>query len=89
MPTKIMANRTDTNVANAEKVATLDSVLNVRGIEQIKDATAVTTENTMVQTPPPETVLRYSAPTKQCKPYNSVRKGCLQNNKIVWGKVPE
>lgn len=83
MPTKITANRTEMNVASAEKVATLDSVLNVRGIEQIKDTTAVMTENTMVQTPPPETVLRYWAPTKQCKPYNSVRKNCLGSNKVV------
>jgi hypothetical protein len=60
---------TETNVAKAEMVATLDKVLNVRGIEQTRETIAVIRENTMVQVPWPEMVLRYSAPTKQCKPY--------------------
>lgn len=56
------------NVNNAEKVAILDSVLNVRGSEQTNETMAVIKEKTMVHVPWEETVLSHSAPTKQCKP---------------------
>lgn len=62
------ASMTEMNVVNADRVATLDRALKVRGREQISEMIAVTSEKIMVQAPWPLIVLRYSAPTKQCKP---------------------
>lgn len=45
------ANMTEMNVVNADRVATLDRALKVRGSEQISEIIAVTSENTMVQAP--------------------------------------
>jgi hypothetical protein len=73
MAVKMTANITEMKVKSAEKVATLDSVLKVRGSEKTKDTTAVMKENVMVHVPWLEIVLSHSAPTKQCKPYNGIR----------------
>lgn len=64
-----MASNTDTKVNNAENVAAWDRELNVRGSEQTHEVMAVTTLNTIVHLEWPVMVLRYSAPTKQCKPW--------------------
>ena len=59
---------TETNVKNADKLATLDKVLKVRGSEKTSEMAAVTTTHTMLQVGWPATVLRYVAPVKQCRP---------------------
>lgn len=82
MPEKIMANRTDMKVVNAENVATLDSALKVRGREKIKEMMAVITENTMVHLECPVIVLRYSAPTRQCSPWDEV-----SMNFVIYGRL--
>ena len=68
MPEKIMPNSRETNVKKAEAVASLDKVPNVLGNENKNDTTLVIKENAIVHIPWPVIVLRYSAPTKQCKP---------------------
>lgn len=55
-------------VVRAEKVATFDRVLKVRGSEKIRDTMAVTKEKTIEHVGWPVTVFKYSAPTRQCKP---------------------
>src|SRR4051812_35335847 len=67
-PAKTAARMTEMKVKNADKVATLDRVLNVRGSEKIHEMMATISENTTVQTAPLDIVFRYSAPTTQCRP---------------------
>lgn len=68
----MVASNTEMKVKNAEKVAALDRLLNVRGNEKTKEITAVTTDHTMVQVPPFVIVLRYFAPTRQWRPWKSL-----------------
>lgn len=66
------ARTTEMKVKNAERVATLDSVLNVRGSEKHQEMMATTSENTTVHTAPLDIVFKYSAPTTQCRPWMKV-----------------
>jgi hypothetical protein len=66
------ARMTEMKVKNAERVATLDSVLNVRGSEKIQEMIATMNEKTTVHTAPLDIVFKYSAPTTQCRPWMKV-----------------
>jgi hypothetical protein len=68
----MVAKRTETKVKKAETVAMWARVPNVRGKEQKNEAIATIREKTTVQTAPPDMVLRYSAPTTQCRPWMKV-----------------
>ena len=72
IPAKIVANMTEMNVKNAEKVAIVASAEKVRGSEQIHDTMATMALNAMVQRPPLDMVLRYLAPVRQWKPMMNV-----------------
>ena len=57
-------------VKKAEKVASLDRVLKVRGSEQSQESTVQMAEKPTVQTAPLDMVLRYFAPVKTWRPWN-------------------
>lgn len=59
------------NVAMAENVPIFDKVPNVRGSEQKNDTIAVMRAKATVQNGWPETVFRYSAPTRQWSAWKS------------------
>ena len=67
-PANTAARTTETKVKNAERVATLDKVLNVRGSEKHQEIMATIIEKTIVHTAPFDIVFKYSAPTTQCRP---------------------
>lgn len=72
IPAKMHAKMTETKVKKADRVATLDNVLNVRGNEKKNEIMATIAENATVHTAPFDIVLRYSAPTTQCRPWMKV-----------------
>lgn len=57
-------------VKKAEKVASLDRVLKVRGSEQTQESRVQMAEKPTVQTAPSDMVLRYFAPVKTWRPWN-------------------
>lgn len=63
---------TETKVKNADRVATLDKVLKVRGNEKKNEMMATMAEKATVQIAPLDIVFRYSAPTTQCRPWMNV-----------------
>ncbi len=58
------------NVKNAESVANLERVSNVRGREHTKDRIAQMAEKPTVHTAPLLMVLRYLAPVRTWRPYS-------------------
>ena len=69
MPAKMAARRTETKVKKAERVASLESVLNVLGSEQTKEMTAKMAAKPTVHTLWLVIVLRYLAPVKTWRPF--------------------
>ena len=77
MPAKMVARRTETKVNRADTVASLARALKVRGKEHKNWMTAMMAAKPTVQTPGfvavwLEMVFRYSAPTRQWKPWMKV-----------------
>lgn len=56
-------------VKNAESVANLERVSNVRGSEQTQEITVMIAENEIVHREWFVIVFKYLAPTKTCRPY--------------------
>ena len=69
IPAKMAANRTETKVKKAERVASLERVSNVRGREQKKERTAQIAEKPTVHTAWPLMVFRYLAPVRTWRPW--------------------
>ncbi len=67
-PAKAAARMTETKVKKAETVANLESMSNVRGIEQSHEMQAPITPQTMVQTGWPVIVFMYRPMMTICKP---------------------
>ncbi len=74
MPANIAASKTETKVKNADMVAILERVENVRGSEQKKEMTAMMTEKPTVHTLWLVMVFRYFAPVKTWRPCLKIRR---------------
>lgn len=68
IPAKMAARSTETNVKNADSVASFERVSNVLGSEQKNEMTAQIAEKPTVQTAPPVMVFRYLAPVRTWRP---------------------